>query len=33
LVDEPNDDLWQLRNYIPDWLVQKMQFDKLKQKK
>jgi GxxExxY protein len=32
LVGEPSDDVWELRNYIPDWVLYKMQFDKLKKK-
>lgn len=33
LVGEPSDNVWELRNYIPDWVIYKMQHDKLKQKK
>lgn len=33
LVGEPSDNVWALRNYIPDWVIYKMQHDKLKQKK
>jgi GxxExxY protein len=33
LVGEPSDDIWELRNFIPDWLISKMQHDKLKKKK
>ncbi len=33
LVGEPSDNIWELRNYIPDWVIYKMQHDKLKQKK
>ena len=33
IVGEPSDNVWELRNYIPDWVIYKMQHDKLKQKK
>ena len=32
LVGEPSDDLWQLRDYIPDWELRKMQKDMQKGK-
>ena len=32
LVGEPSDDLLELRNYIPDWVINKMQYDKFKKK-
>jgi GxxExxY protein len=32
LVGEPSNELWELRNYIPDWVINKMQYDKLKKK-
>ena len=32
LVGEPSDDLWQLRDYIPDWEIHKMQKDRQKKK-
>ena len=28
-VGEPSDNLWELRNYIPEWVITKMQHDKL----
>lgn len=33
LVGEPSDELWELRNYIPEWIIHKMQHDKLKKRK
>jgi GxxExxY protein len=33
MVGEPSDDLWELRNYVPSWVIHKMQMDKRKQKK
>ncbi len=33
LVGEPSNELWELRNYIPDWVVHKMQHDKMKKMK
>lgn len=30
LVGEPSNELWELRNYIPDWVIHKMQHDKTK---
>ena len=33
LVGEPSDDLWELRNYVPSWVIHKMQLDKQRQKK
>ena len=30
MVGEPSDDVWKLRNYIPDWVIFKMQHDKIK---
>ena len=33
MVGEPNDDLWELRNYVPSWVIHKMQMDKRKLKK
>lgn len=32
LVGEPSNELWELRNYIPDWVINKMQYDKLRKK-
>ncbi len=32
LVGEPSDDLFQLRDYIPEWMISKMQLEKLKKK-
>jgi GxxExxY protein len=32
LVGEPSNELWELRNYIPDWVINKMQYDKYKKK-
>ena len=32
MVGEPSDDVWELRNYIPDWVIFKMQHDKIKKK-
>jgi hypothetical protein len=29
-VGEPSNELWELRNYLPDWVLHKMQFDKQK---
>ncbi len=31
-VGEPSNELWELRNYLPDWVIHKMQFDKHKKK-
>ncbi len=31
-VGEPSNELWELRNYLPDWVLHKMQFDKQKKK-
>ena len=31
-VGEPDNDLFQLRNYMPEWVIHKMQLDKLKKK-
>jgi GxxExxY protein len=33
MVGEPSDDLFELRNYLPAWVIHKMQHDKRKQKK
>jgi GxxExxY protein len=33
MVGEPNDDMWELRNYVPSWVIHKMQLDKRKQRK
>ncbi len=33
MVGEPSDNLWELRNYVPSWVIHKMQLDKQKQKK
>jgi GxxExxY protein len=33
MVGEPSDDLFELRNYIPAWVLHKMQYDKRKGKK
>ena len=33
MVGEPNDDLWELRNYVPSWVIHKMQMDKRRLKK
>ena len=30
LVGEPSDNLWQLRDYVPAWVIHKMQLDKQK---
>lgn len=30
LVGEPNDHLWHLRDYVPSWVIHKMQLDKQK---
>jgi GxxExxY protein len=32
LVGEPSDDIFQLRDYIPEWVINKMQYDKMKKK-
>lgn len=32
LVGEPGDDLFELRNYIPSWVIHKMQLDRVKKK-
>ena len=32
LVGEPSDDLFELRNYVPHWVIHKMQLDKHKKK-
>ena len=32
LVGEPSNELWELRNYLPAWLIHKMQLDKQKKK-
>jgi GxxExxY protein len=32
MVGEPSDELFQLRDYIPEWVINKMQLDKLKKK-
>ena len=33
LVGEPSDDIWHLRDYLPDWEIYKLQLDKQKKKK
>jgi GxxExxY protein len=33
LVGEPSDELCELRNYIPEWVIHKMQYDRMKKKK
>ncbi len=33
MVGEPSNELWELRNYLPDWVIHKMQYDKLNKKK
>jgi PD-(D/E)XK nuclease superfamily len=33
LVGEPSNDLWELRNYLPEWVIHKMQHDRLKKNK
>lgn len=33
LVGEPSDELWELRNFIPEWEIYRMQLDLEKQKK
>ena len=33
MVGEPSDDLYELRNYVPSWVIHKMQIDKQRQKK
>ena len=30
MVGEPSNELWELRNYLPDWVIHKMQHDKKK---
>jgi GxxExxY protein len=30
LVGEPSDNLWELRDYVPSWVIHKMQLDKQK---
>jgi GxxExxY protein len=32
LVGESSDDVFQLRDYIPEWVISKMQYDKMKKK-
>jgi GxxExxY protein len=32
MVGEPSDDLFELRNYIPAWVIHKMQYDRRKNK-
>jgi GxxExxY protein len=32
LVGEPSDDLFQLRDYMPEWMISKLQLEKLKKK-
>ena len=32
LVGEPSNELWELRNYLPEWEIHKMQLAKLRQK-
>ena len=32
MVGEPSDDLYELRNYVPHWVVHKMQLDRQKKK-